>query len=117
MDAFQLRWTVTILVSVLRMLAELVGVMHRATLPQLRGNTSPGGSAWRFAIDHPPLGLLLLLVRVTERGGSIDGKGARPSRLIRHPHLRHQLTRTPPRVLKDYVYVDYAREHCPNTEC
>ena len=29
---------------------------------QLRGNTSPGGSAWRFAIDHPPLGLLLLLL-------------------------------------------------------
>ena len=28
---------------------------------QLRGNTSPGGSAWRFAIDHPPLGHLLLL--------------------------------------------------------
>ena len=32
---------------------------------QLRGNASPGGSAWRFAIDHPPLGHLLLLLRYT----------------------------------------------------
>jgi hypothetical protein len=43
---------------------------HKGTEYQLRGNTSPGGSAWRFAIDHPPLGHLLLL-----SGNDFSGSG------------------------------------------
>jgi hypothetical protein len=39
----------------------LIAVLSSMQHAQLRGNTSPGGSAWRFAIDHPPLGHLLLL--------------------------------------------------------
>ena len=55
-------------VKAARTRASLTGVNGPAPLlllDQLRGNASPGGSAWRFAIDHPPLGHLLLLLRRT----------------------------------------------------